>query len=216
MIRRLRHVLFPASAFLFLLLSVATAALWVRSRWQGDTISWSRWQIEPALPGHEPFVKHEALYISAGRGGINAGRLSTGNFQDLSLIVDGHTSFEEAHPKTTTPSSDFRHWSNANSNYPKLTGDGSFYRRPFFVFSLAGHSSQGWHIEWEVTFPLWLLVVLFLLIPGAWTVHSRRRRRIQYRLSKSLCAGCGYDLRASKDKCPECGTPIPAAPPSPS
>ena len=49
--------------------------------------------------------------------------------------------------------------------------------------------------------PLYFPVLIFFMPAcGFWAISSARRRR-----KLGLCVKCGYDLRASKDRCPECG-----------
>ena len=62
----------------------------------------------------------------------------------------------------------------------------------------------------EIWFPHWLAMLAFAVLPLAWFVARRRLRRRLYRLRNGLCLQCGYDLRASEGKCPECGMAIPA------
>jgi 4-amino-4-deoxy-L-arabinose transferase-like glycosyltransferase len=55
--------------------------------------------------------------------------------------------------------------------------------------------------------PHWFLVTLFAIIP-AWRVWAATHGRS----CAGYCPVCGYDLRATPDKCPECGTspkPVP-------
>ena len=52
---------------------------------------------------------------------------------------------------------------------------------------------------------LWLPVLLFGVWP-AWRLLPFHRRRKRKKLG--LCLKCGYDLRASKERCPECNTPF--------
>jgi hypothetical protein len=60
-----------------------------------------------------------------------------------------------------------------------------------------------------LTVPSWLLLTMTALLPALWsvvTVRTIRRRRLAAR--GHLCRKCGYDLRASVERCPECGEAI--------
>jgi hypothetical protein len=57
-----------------------------------------------------------------------------------------------------------------------------------------------------VTLPYWVIVLPLQVFPVVWLIQLARYWR---RKRGSLCLHCGYDIRVSKDRCPECGHPIP-------
>jgi hypothetical protein len=56
---------------------------------------------------------------------------------------------------------------------------------------------------WVVGIPYWALVLLTLIAPAWW---AYRRQRAARRARTNACANCGYDLRATPGRCPECGS----------
>jgi hypothetical protein len=54
--------------------------------------------------------------------------------------------------------------------------------------------------------PLWLLSSIWAIPPG---MLCARAARCVCRARNGLCTKCAYDLRASPDRCPECGTAVP-------
>ena len=55
--------------------------------------------------------------------------------------------------------------------------------------------------------PFWFPVVVCSGLPLLWTW---RRRRARMRARRGRCRFCGYDLRATTDRCPECGRSVAA------
>jgi hypothetical protein len=53
-----------------------------------------------------------------------------------------------------------------------------------------------------VTFPYWLATVALVTFTLPWLL---RTRRLRHRRKLGLCLTCGYDLRGTPERCPECG-----------
>ncbi len=59
---------------------------------------------------------------------------------------------------------------------------------------------------WSVRVPIWPIAALFAVaLPSLALAYRLRRRRCH---KMGLCIKCGYDLRGSQERCPECGTPF--------
>jgi len=93
--------------------------------------------------------------------------------------------------------------------------DSSFAVNDGYASRVLKPDDNGWwftsEMEWadsgkmfiEVTIPAWIICVLTLLLPIRWLARNKPWHRQTF---SNYCSQCGYDLRFSPDRCPECGT----------
>jgi hypothetical protein len=178
----LRRRLFTVLSVLSLLFCLATLALWVRSYWRDDFVSYGfgsdtkrSWDIH-SRTGEAQFI---AYYEGAG-------------FRYV--LVPG---FSWNSSPSTSPSRDL--WNTARIRTWFHNGtSGRFLGFGFVTMNWdTGATIRG------ICAPHWFLVLIFAILPALYVravVRSRKRNHI------GLCPVCGYDLRATPERCPECGT----------
>jgi hypothetical protein len=186
-VRRLGRILLNALTALSLILFVAVVALWVRSYWVSDDVTresadgegfWS-WSFAHAGRGRLLLVRHTIAYSSGGNrhpAGLRWDRKAGPPSADWPMIAAG-------------AGSDVVGW--------QFAGFGHRWRDEQKLY---GADRCDW-----VTLPIWFAAAVTGAVsaPGS-AAHARRRRR-RWRERRGLCPTCGYDLRATPDRCPECG-----------
>jgi hypothetical protein len=71
----------------------------------------------------------------------------------------------------------------------------------FGFFSRDLGATSRYHL---ILFPCWLPVALLALLLASYLLAQARQRPFQ----SGCCQRCGYDLRATPERCPECGIPV--------
>ena len=209
-----RHLLNLLLTAISLLLCLAAAGLWVRSRVTGEVPGpWPAgdevWRVSASAD--PPEYRGDWVNLCDGRLSVTASRV---RFRD----PDGAAM---ARDFAATSSFDGKwHYKRLWDAYPETVR-----------YGWAGPQGQRWQewVHWEspprdwvepgrtppsgwslnARCPLWLVAAATALAPG-WRLGARldRRRHARKCAVLSLCARCGYDLRATSDRCPECGTEV--------
>jgi hypothetical protein len=178
--------LFTILSALSLLLCVGTAALWVRSYWVADWVErrhYGRGATDWSQTDIWARSSRGLFCVGISRGTIT-GRKAAAAVRGLPKIpVPFHVTERPDNPL----------W----RDFPQ-----SFANRLGFYWSTRDdYAGTLLHRQkWEIALPHWAVAGLAAASPCYWYWSFRRRRK------PGLCPRCGYDLRATSGRCPECGT----------
>jgi hypothetical protein len=193
----MRRRLFTLLSALSLMLCVATMVFWVRDYSTGDV-----WYLRRVRPSHTDPQRTEQREwtLSSSHGSVevlhsfrSSGRWiawEEGFGRDCPYHLFQHNRYDS----TEFPLPRYRHpdWHHAGFWFARTTD---------------GNASGFQTSDTDVCLPDWSIAACSVLLPA---VQFRRHLRLRSRRPGS-CRNCSYDLRATPDRCPECGTTPPIA-----
>jgi hypothetical protein len=188
----MRPRLLKLLTLLSLLLCVATVALWVRSYIRADFVWWHDY-----LSDDGQSLRHRHSTVASGNGGVWLLR------QTITLSGADYATSASAVRAAYPPGNPSLRWDpsrNLNQLRPD-PGAWSGFQHTTFIQNAPGAPSQ----QRTIRVPFWAFAAA-TAAPPLWRVALFRRHQRRRRLAAGLCPRCGYDLRATPERCPECGT----------
>jgi ribosomal protein L37E len=175
-------------------LAIAASVLWVRSYAVADIVG----QFFPFESADGKDLTVWSFGVVTGRGGIRAQlrRVSYVGREEVRLVSadvrarQGRGWYEPSRKP---------YYPYSNRGTPRRV-EVDFIRGPMGPSG----SSAGW--VFTIVLPLWLVAVA--AITPLVIQHARAHMRKRQLKSALKCRRCGYDLRATPDRCPECGLPV--------
>jgi hypothetical protein len=80
----------------------------------------------------------------------------------------------------------------------------------FFGFGVETYTRADGHYEKRILLHIWPVILVSAIFPASWLRQLYRSRLAARRAAGNQCVNCGYNLQASPDRCPECGTRVSA------
>jgi hypothetical protein len=199
-----------AAACICTALSIGIGALWVRSDKHVDEVLLTRAD-RHRIASTSGGLLYARLRDWRGPTGFVRGGYRRRWLPQLDLFPDMTAAYDTFDPATGWVR-EYRKWIPGAKPSPQvdtLTGG-------FVSVSGMAHNALGQDSPYRAIFlPYGYVLAALLWLPlayAAWVVRERVRAR---RLARQCrCVSCGYDLRASPHRCPECGQPVACAPPA--
>jgi|SRR5690348_3768912 len=189
--------IFTFLSALSLLLCVVILALWARSYWRSDSL------YRPTL---DAFSQPDGSYIICSSRGLiilESGRV-------FGKTMPGKTPYLGGPPvQSHDRSLSWRLNTQSvvgSAPYGKLVNTRfGFGRRTSAYVQQVNPTTQQLGIQTTTVYPHYLAAIFAAFLPITWALNRMRRRS---RTRTGACPTCGYDLRATPTRCPECGTLI--------
>lgn len=190
----LKRRLFTFFSALSLTLCVLAGALWIESYRHQDFVQWRL----PRVNGGKTIVRIAARIA---RGGLD--------------LCGSREDWESPKPRDVEKKWAVGREAEKDMNSLFFFKDAQHFLHRTFGFGHrveefnggSNYFPHGW-IRWRerddfISVPVRALGGAFIFLPFAWMMRLRRNQRWR---ANFRCMRCGYDLRASLERCPECGT----------
>jgi hypothetical protein len=190
--KRLRRWLFNLAAFMFLAVFITAMILWIRSYWRLDMFlisQFNAWQ----------FISNDGSF-----------HFSRSTSYPARILNPQSNMPQIIHTGPALPESDslqFQHFSMPSNYYGSSRGILGFSRGRTASYATDGSGTPASVVSESrsISVPAWFLAILAATLPALRMIVRVREVRSRRRAALGQCAKCGYDLRATPDRCPECG-----------